>query len=53
LIGLNAAASQQARLQGMDTWIDIARWVVAAVGAIIVVGALAMGAMAWLLNHPD
>ena len=52
MIGLNAAASPPPRLQGMN-WIDIAQWLVAAIGAIIVVGALIAGVMAWLLNHPD
>jgi len=37
----------------MDTWIDIARWAAAVVGTLVAVGTLIVGAMAWLLNHPD
>ena len=37
----------------MDNWIDIAQWVAAVIGCLIVVGALATGAMVWMLNHPD
>jgi hypothetical protein len=53
LIGLNAAAAPLPRLVCMDAWIDIARWLVAAVGTVIVVGALLAGTLAWFLNHPD
>jgi len=37
----------------MDKWIAIAQWFVAVVGTLIVLGALLVGGMAWLLNHPD
>ena len=53
LIGLNAAAAPLPRLVCMDAWIDIARWLVAAVGTVIVIGALLAGTLAWFLNHPD
>ena len=37
----------------MDTWIPLVQWVAAVVGAVIVIGALGVGAMAWVLNYPD
>jgi hypothetical protein len=37
----------------MDTLIDIVKWLGAAVGAVVVLGTLVVGALSWLLNHPD
>ena len=37
----------------MDAWVDIAKWLAVVIGAIIFVGALVVGGLAWLLNHPD
>jgi hypothetical protein len=37
----------------MDHWISIAQWVAAAAGVLLAVSAVALGAMAWMLNHPD
>jgi hypothetical protein len=34
-------------------WIALAQWVAAALGAGLAVAALAVGAMSWMLNHPD
>jgi hypothetical protein len=37
----------------MDSWIDIVRWLAAIFGTLVVVGTLLVGALTWLLNHPD
>jgi hypothetical protein len=37
----------------MDAWIDIAKWLAAAIGSIVVLAALVVGTLAWFLNHPD
>jgi hypothetical protein len=37
----------------MDAWIDIAKWLAAGIGSIIVLAALGVGTLAWFLNHPD
>jgi hypothetical protein len=34
-------------------WIDLAQWLAAALGTIVVMTAVVMGGMSWLLNHPD
>jgi hypothetical protein len=37
----------------MDLWIDIAKWLAAGIGSIVVLGALVVGTLSWFLNHPD
>jgi hypothetical protein len=37
----------------MDHWIDIAKWLAAAVGTVLVIGGLIVGVLAWFLNHVD
>jgi len=34
-------------------WIDWAQWAAAAAGILLAVAALVVGALAWMLNHPD
>ena len=40
-------------LIAIDSWLKIAQWVAAGVGTLAVVGALVVGALSWMLNHPD
>ena len=37
----------------MDFWIDIAKWLAAGIGMIVVLTALVVGTLTWFLNHPD
>jgi len=37
----------------MEALIDIAKLLAAALGAIVAVGAVVVGTLSWLLNHPD
>jgi len=53
LICLNAAAPQLPTLRAMEALIDIAKLLAAALGAIVAVGAVVVGTLSWLLNHPD
>ena len=36
----------------MDRWIDIAQWIAAVIGVLLVIGVLSLGMLSWLLNHP-
>jgi hypothetical protein len=36
----------------MDRWIDIAQWIAAVIGVLLVIGVLSVGMLSWLLNHP-
>jgi hypothetical protein len=36
----------------MDRWIYIAEWIAAVIGVLLVIGALSIGMLSWLLNHP-
>lgn len=48
---VNANRGSSPSLACMD-WIDIAQWIMVGLGALVVVGALILGALSWLLNHP-
>ncbi|GEM_PF-3839230 len=37
----------------MNSWIDIAKWLAAGIGSIVVLAALVVSTLAWFLNHPD
>jgi len=37
----------------MDQWIEIAKWLAAAVGFLIAIGSIVVGVFSWFLNHPD
>ena len=36
----------------MNSWIDIARWLAAGLGAMVLLGTLVVATLAWFLNHP-
>jgi hypothetical protein len=38
---------------GMESWIEIVKWLGVALGALAVIGALIVGILSWFLNHPD
>jgi hypothetical protein len=53
LIPVNAGAPRLPRVGCMDSWIEVAKWLAIAVGAVAAIGALIVGILTWFLNHPD
>jgi hypothetical protein len=36
----------------MSTWPEFAKWLAAAIGIVVFLGAAVLGALSWFLNHP-
>ena len=36
----------------MNHWMDIAQWIAALIGVLLLIGVLSLGMLSWLLNHP-
>lgn len=53
LIPVKAGAPELPRVNCMDSWIEVAKWLAMAVGAVAAIGVLVVGILSWFLNHPD